>query len=444
MARSLAWLLPLLLVVLIAPATSAEPAAGFPLKDGDVWVMAGDSITAQHMHSNYFEAFCFARYPQMKFAFRNSGVGGHTIPSTLDRFNYDIAVWKPTIVSVELGMNDKGGTPTDKFLANMKTMVDRIRSIEARPVILSASPVNNGETSQTLGGGNQRLDEYATQLKPFCAEEKIPYADQFHALLDIWGQNKPREMLSNSLAAITQLSQNNGLEGVEHLKAFLAVQAKNPHPPVSMQGDPVHPGYPGQLMMAAALLKELGADGFVSSAKINAAEKTIEAKDCQVDGLSVTDTGIAFDRLDARFPFPIPQTAREVVPMYPVILELSQYMLTVQDLKEGNYTLKINTVALGTFSSKQLSEGINLTDLDLARGANPIASQANLILNAVVEKEGLVSRCRALSQRAHAADATAEMKSQLATEMAGVEQADEAIRAAAKPKAMHFELIRNP
>lgn len=444
MARISAWLLALLLLVSAAPATSAEPAASFPLKDGDVWVMAGDSITAQHMHSNYFEAFCFARYPQMKFAFRNSGVGGHTIPSTLNRFDYDVAAWKPTIVSVELGMNDQGSTPAEKFLQNMKTMVERIRSIKARPVILSASPINNGDTLQTLRGGNQRLDEYATQLKPFCEAEKIPYADQFHALVDIWGKNKPREMLANSLASIKQLSQLNGLEGVEHLKAFIAVQKMNPHPPVSMQGDPVHPGYPGQLMMAAALLKELGADGFVSSAKINAAEKTIEAKDCVVDGLSVTDTGIAFDRLDERFPFPIPQTAREVVPMYPTILELSQYMLTVEDLQEGNYTLKINGVAVGTFSSKQLSDGINLTDLDLAGGANPIASQANLILNAVAEKEGLVSRWRGLSQRAHAADATEEMKSQLATELAGVEQADEAIRAAAKPKPMHFELVRNP
>ena len=35
------------------PLPAAEPAA-FPLKDGDVWVMAGDSITAQHLHSNYF------------------------------------------------------------------------------------------------------------------------------------------------------------------------------------------------------------------------------------------------------------------------------------------------------------------------------------------------------------------------------------------------------
>ena len=33
----------------------------FPLQEGDTWVMVGDSITAQHLHSNYFEAFCFAR-----------------------------------------------------------------------------------------------------------------------------------------------------------------------------------------------------------------------------------------------------------------------------------------------------------------------------------------------------------------------------------------------
>src|SRR5438105_2071547 len=56
---------------------AAEPAA-FPLKDGDVWVMAGDSITAQHLHSNYFAAFCYARYPMLTFAFRNRGRGKRT------------------------------------------------------------------------------------------------------------------------------------------------------------------------------------------------------------------------------------------------------------------------------------------------------------------------------------------------------------------------------
>src|SRR5580765_1061388 len=116
-------------LLFVLGADAASPAADFPLKEGDIWVMAGDSITAQHLHSNYFEAFCFARYPNMKFAFRNSGVGGHTIPSTLARFEYDIAAWKPSVVSVELGMNDQGGTPTNQFVANMDTMVKRIRAI---------------------------------------------------------------------------------------------------------------------------------------------------------------------------------------------------------------------------------------------------------------------------------------------------------------------------
>jgi Lysophospholipase L1 and related esterases len=151
----------------------------------------------------------------LKFAFRNSGVGGHTIPSTLARFDYDVAGWKPTIVSVELGMNDAGGTTTDKFMANMGKMVARIKEAGARPVILSASPVNDGLGDSKFAPRNARLDEYATALKAFAEKEKIPYADQFHALVEVWAKNKQ--------------------------------DAKG----VNLTGDAVHPGAPGQLMMAA-------------------------------------------------------------------------------------------------------------------------------------------------------------------------------------------------
>src|SRR6266542_1615521 len=106
-----------------APGRAAE---AFPLQEGDTWVMAGDSITAQHMHSNYFEAFCYARYPKMTFRFRNSGVGGDTIPKVIDRFDWDVAAWKPTVVSVELGMNDKNGFTVEQYLANMRQLSERI------------------------------------------------------------------------------------------------------------------------------------------------------------------------------------------------------------------------------------------------------------------------------------------------------------------------------
>jgi lysophospholipase L1-like esterase len=426
------------LVLLSAPVAAAE----FPLRDGDVWVMAGDSITAQHLHSNYFEAFCFARYPNLKFAFRNSGVGGHTIPSTLARFNYDIEAWKPTVVSVELGMNDKGGTPTDKFVANMGTMAERIRGVKARPVILAPSPVNDGSTTGKLSGGNQKLHEYAVALRSFAEKEKVPYGDQFHAVLDIWGKNKPREMVANSIGSLKALAQDDSVEGVEHLRAFLAAQDKNPSKPVSMQGDPVHPGVPGQLMMAAALLKELGAEGFVSSVVIDPAGK-VEAKGCKVDVVKADGNGITFERLDQCVPFPIPDEARGVLPLYPTILELSQYSLKVPGLKGSNYQLKINGIPTATLTAKELEAGVNLTALPAlpqAKEVQPIVAQARAILSAVSAKEGLVSTWRGLSQKAHAAGAAADLKDQLAALGKKVEEADARIREAAKPQKLRFEL----
>ncbi len=429
--------------VLAVPSPAADPPAGFPLKDGDVWVMAGDSITAQHLHSNYFEAFCFARYPKMTFAFRNSGVGGHTIPSTLARFEYDIAAWKPTVVSVELGMNDAGGTPADKFVANMGTMLARIKGVNARPVILSASPVNDGTTAAKLAGRNARLDEYATGLKAFCEKERVPYADQFHALLDTWGKNKPKEGVATAITALKAAAGDDTLAGADHLRAFLAAQEKNPAKGVSLHGDPVHPGAPGQLMMAAALLKALGADGFVSEATVDAAGTVAGAKGCTITGVKADNGTLAFDRLDECLPFPIADDARAVLAVDPTVLELSRYTLKVTGLKDGDYALAVNGAACGKLSARDLAAGVNLTALPTdpkGKDANPVAARGRAVLAAVAAKEGVVGTWRALSQKAHAKGAAAGLKDELAALTKQVEAADAKIREAAKPQPLHFEI----
>lgn len=409
-------------------------AAPFPLKDGDIWVMAGDSITAQHLHSNYYEAFCFARYPKLKFAFRNSGVGGHTIPSTMARFDYDIAAWKPTVISVELGMNDQGGTPVEKYIENMGQMDGKIRAAGARPVYFTASPINNGDTSAKYGG-NTKLHLYAEALKKFSAEKNTPFADQFHAVLDIWGKNKPRESLVGLLDSSTKFAKDDELAGGEHLRAFLAVQAKGPRP-VSMQGDPVHPGPPGQLTMAAALLKELGAEGFVSSATV-AMNGKVGAKGCVVDGVKSEGGKLSFDRLDECLPFPIPDDARAVLPLFPTILELSQYTLKVTGLTGERYVLHANDTPLATLTAKELEAGVNLTGF----ATGPIAAQGKAVLAAVNAKERLVGQWRGQSRDAIAAEAAPELKEKFAVLTKKVEEADGKIREAAKPQKLHFEMV---
>ena len=443
MRRACSFALLCLIGFVATPATAADPAT-FPLKDGDIWVMAGDSITAQHLHSNYFEAFCYARYPKMKFAFRNSGVGGHTIPSTLARFDYDIGAWKPTVVSVELGMNDSGGTTTDAFVKNMGTMVERIRKSGARPIILSASPVNDGTIMAKAAGRNVRLSEYATALKSFSEKEKIPYADQFHALVDVWGKNKPRERVHAAINDLKLAASDDSLAGVEQLRAFLAAQEKNPATGVNLTGDAVHPGAPGQLMMAAALLKDLGAEGFVSTVTIDAEGGRVDAKGCAVTGLKNDVGGVAFDRLDECLPFPIADDARAVLSIAPDVLALSQYTLKVSNLKDGNYALKIGGVASGVFTAKQLAEGVNLTELKpepMAKTVNPIIGQMRAVLKAVSDKEGVVGTWRSLSQKAHAAKADPKLMEDLAALTKKVEEADAKIREAAKPQTIHFDIV---
>lgn len=429
-----------LLLGLAAATPAAEPGV-FPLRDGDIWVMAGDSITAQHLHSNYIEAFCFARYPKPKFGFRNSGVGGHTVPTTLNRFDYDVAAWKPTIVSVELGMNDANGTSADAFIKSMGTMVERIRKAEARPVVLSASPVNDGTFLAKPGTRNQRLDEYATALKEFCEKERVPYADQFHALVDVWAKNKPREKLLSAIADLKPAAGDDTVAGVEHLRAFLAAQEKEPTPGANLLGDPVHPGAPGQLMMAAALLKQLGADGFVSSATVDAGGERVEAKGCFISNLKAADGGVSFDRLDECLPFPIAADARPALVLTPDVLALSQYTLRVTGLKDGEYALKIGGIPSGRFTAKQFADGLNLTTvLGEGKKVNPITAQMREILDAVEEKEKLVSQWRSNSQKANANKNDKKARDALVNLGARIEDADAKIRDSAKPQTLHFDI----
>ncbi len=157
--------------------------------------------------------------------------------------------------------------------------------------------------------GNLRLHEYAEALKKFSADRKAPLADQFHAIVDVWGRNKPQENLANALVVMNTVAKDDKLVGVEHLRAFLAARSGEPQP-VSMQGDPVHPGAAGQLIMAAALLQALDAPGLVSRAVLAADGKVVEAKACTINNVQASGGKLSFDRLDESAAFPIPDEAR--------------------------------------------------------------------------------------------------------------------------------------
>src|SRR5471030_3126896 len=102
MSRFVRWCIGVILVI----GTSSVGAAEFFFKDGDVIVMIGDSITEQHLYSNYVEMWTVTRFPKWKLTFRNVGIGGDTSGGGNGRFARDVLLYQPTAMTVDFGMND--------------------------------------------------------------------------------------------------------------------------------------------------------------------------------------------------------------------------------------------------------------------------------------------------------------------------------------------------
>src|SRR5262249_37910247 len=98
-----------LVALTIATIISAAPES-FYLKDGDRLVFYGDSITDQRLYTTFVESYVVTRYPGMNVTFIHSGWGGDRVTGggggKIDlRLSRDVISYKPTVVTVMLGMN---------------------------------------------------------------------------------------------------------------------------------------------------------------------------------------------------------------------------------------------------------------------------------------------------------------------------------------------------
>src|SRR5712691_80826 len=96
---------------LLLLATAAWAQGDFYLKDGDRVVFYGDSITDQRLYTTFTESFVLTRFPRMRLTFVHSGWGGDRVTGgaggPIDvRLPRDVFAYKPTVLTIMLGMND--------------------------------------------------------------------------------------------------------------------------------------------------------------------------------------------------------------------------------------------------------------------------------------------------------------------------------------------------
>ena len=343
-------------VVMAVCGSASAHAADFFFKDGDVVVMIGDSITEQHLYSNFVEMWTVSRFPNWKLTFRNVGIGGDTSGGGNSRFARDVLLHKPTAMTVDFGMNDGryGGFNEGVFkpyMDGLQGMADKAKAAKIRVAWATPQPLDNAEQGPTaLTAYNQTLEKFSEGVKVIADKNEGLFVDQFHP----------------------------------YLAALDGARGKGPKYDRITGGDAVHPGPPGQALMAASILKGLSFPSLVSSVEIDATGgKVVAAKNCTVDNVTKKEGVLSFSRLDGALPF-FPADAVGILPHAPILEELNDYRLKVTGLGRGMYEVRVGGKKVGEFEHDQLAAGVNLAAGVLADG--PIADQAKAVRAAVEAK----------------------------------------------------------
>lgn len=345
------------LLALLAAAGAANAQNTFALKSGDRVVFYGDSITEQRLYTSFAETYVVTRFPKLNVTFFHSGVGGDRVgggwtgPIDL-RLERDVAAYKPTVMTIMLGMNDASYQPFNQDIFNTYTtgyehILSKVKAQfpAIRFTLIQPSPFDDVTRDPSMPGGyNAVLVRYGDYVKQLAQKEGAKVAD----------------LNSPVVAMLTTAKATDA-----------ALAAK-------IIADRVHPGTGGHLIMAEALLKAWNAPAIVAGVEIDAAAKKVtRADNTSVKGLAVTGTTLTWEQTDNALPFPMDKKD----PAFVLALRSSDFMaaldrepLKVTGLTADKYALKIDGEAVGSFTKEELAEGINLADQ-----TTPMTKQADQV-----------------------------------------------------------------
>lgn len=356
LSMRLAILLSNLSVPLYSVPLSAVHAEDFFFKDGDRVVMIGDSITEQHLYSNYVEMWTVTRFPKWKITFRNVGIGGDRSVGGNSRFARDVLLHKPTAMTVDFGMNDGSyrefSDQTFKpYMDGLQGMADQAKAANIRTAWVTPQPLDNDEQGKTaLTGYNQTLEKFSDGVRAISEKNSGKFVDQFHPYLQVLDAARSKADKYNRITA----------------------------------GDAVHPGPPGQALMAASILQGMNFPSLVAAVEIDAKQnKVVSQENCSVEGLQATATSVKFKKLDKALPF-FPEDASSILPWTPILDELNDYKIQVTGLAPGKYKVRIDSVDVAELSAESLGAGVDIAAEVLKSG--PIAEQAKKVKEAVESK----------------------------------------------------------
>ena len=398
---------------------SSSAAQAFALHDGDTVVFYGDSITAQHLYTQYAEDFVLTRYPSLHIHFVNAGVPGDTVyggyaGTMAERVQRDVAPYHPAMITVMLGMNDGGYVPPDPkidavFQKGYHDLLDALRKAAPAAIItfITTTPYDEITHGTEFPGYAQTVAQNAKDVMDIASSA----GDQRQQILvDFHGPV---------------------------VKALERANTQFPQLAPLLVPDRIHPSATAHWIVAAALLRGWHVDPVVSrlTLKTGSADP-IETMKTKVTDLHENAQGWTWKQQDEALPLPLDlnDAMTNVLLGVSDVASLDQQMLRVEGIASGSYELLIDAKPVGIFTGQQLREGVNLAlyktpmleqsrDIDWSEQRRTMLDQARFLLTAEIKVTPSTSVAK---------DKLQQGEDELATE----------IRTRIEPKQHAFELRR--
>jgi lysophospholipase L1-like esterase len=324
-------------------AVGAEPQAPISkleLEDGDSIVFLGDSITHQCLYTQYVEDFFYTRYPKIRLKLHNSGVGGAKAWDALQRFDDDVAKYKPKYVTVLLGMNDGRyvGYNDEYFQTyrqDMTQLIGKLKAIKAKPIVMTPTMF---DSRAARAGKRQRAPETL---------------ELYNSVLAYYGTWLREVSVENGFGFVDMYSPLNNLT--------LAARKKDPN--FTLIRDAVHPDPPGQVVMAFAIIDDMGLKGAISNIRLLPSAKgelAAKASGGKLTELKATKARIEFTWTADCLPWVVTEEAQLGATLTKLGHKASREALEIQGLAEGFYQLSIDGKEVGRFHSSALSRHVEL------------------------------------------------------------------------------------
>jgi lysophospholipase L1-like esterase len=311
------------------------------LKDGDILLICGDSITEQKQYSVFIEDYILMSQPVKNVKTIQIGWAGENVQHFANYWQQVGLSFSPTVATTNFGMNDGGydlindkmkdgfRDGTEKAIANFKAAGVRTILIGSPGAVDTFYFKNPKHKEVTAAEYNQTLGHLSDVAHDVAHSQKVPFVD-LHSLL-----------LKTMASAKSSLGEKFAVTG---------------------NSDGVHPQADGHLVMAYGFLKAMGMDGNIGSITYDAAADTVQTDDAQ-HVISIKKGEITLN--SSRYPFCFygePGSSDGTVgilPFLPFNQDLNRYMLIVTNLTSPKAKVTWGSETK-VYTREQLAAGVNL------------------------------------------------------------------------------------